>query len=349
MNIYIYIYLFICSNIIIFLFYKNKNIEKILFLFTILILVIISGTRIVGVDYLSYIKIFEDVDSNLKVGEIERAFLLIVYILKYKFYLKNEYIFFFFSFLNLILLYRFIVNNLKQNYFIALLIWYTFYFFKLDMGQFRFELAVVISLNLLLYFENKKYIKFLIGNIIIFFIHRTSIIYSSIFSIKSKIFRKNNIFYVLIIIFIFGKLLISRNLLLIIGNLIGSTKLKSMAYGNYSYQIGFSLYQIYLILTLIFLKLYKTSNVKIILYKKIYIIGVYLYFFFINLAIFSDRLPLYFQSVLVVLYPMIIDDTKKRYKRNSILLFILIVTFYLFIRFLSSDADYYLPYRSWLF
>lgn len=350
MFIYVGMYILILLNMLLFFFFKNRKLEKLLFIIFTVMLSLLAGTRLnVGVDYMSYIDIFENVNSNLEIRGIEKLFLLIVYILKNNYYLKNEIIFLIFSIINFFLFYRFVIKNLNSNLFIPLFIWYTFYFFRLDMGQFRFELAILICLNLIFYFETASYMKFLLGIIFSFFIHKTSIIYFSILLIKSKILKKKNMFFIIFLSFFIGKVIISPNTLVLVGNLINSPKLKSMVHSKFIYEVGFSFYQLYIISVLIFLNFYKTKNFRINLYKKIYSLGVYFYFFFINLAIFSDRMSLIFIIIQIVLYPLVIDDMRKKNNKIIILLFMIVMSSYVFFNSLLNSIETHIPYNSWLF
>lgn len=350
MFIYIGMYILILLNMVLFFFLKNRKLEKLLFILFIVILSVLAGTRLnVGVDYISYINIFENVNSNLEIRGVEKLFLFIVYTLKNNYYLKNESIFLVFSIINFFLLYRFVIRNLNSNLFISLFIWYTFYFLRLDMGQFRFELAILICLNLIFYFEKASYIKFLLGVLFSFFIHKTSIIYFSVLLVKSKILKKKNIFFIIIFSFFIGKIIISSNVLVLVGNLVNSLKLKSMVYGKSVYEVGFSFYQLYIILIFIFLSFYKTKNFRINLYKNIYNLGVCFYFLFINLAIFSDRMSLIFIIIQIVLYPLVINDMRKRNNKIIILLFIIVISSYVFFNSLLNSIETHIPYNSWLF
>ena len=121
-----------------------------------------------------------------------------------------------------------------------------------------------------------------------------------------------------------------------------------MIYSRYIYEVNFSFYQLYLILILIILYFYKTKNLKIIILKRIFSLGVGIYFLFINLAIFSDRLSLIFVIVQVILFPMIINDCKNNIDKILIILFVTIICSYIFFSTIFNNLMY-IPYQSWLF
>lgn len=349
MSIYIYIYFFILVNFILFLFFKNFKIEKLLFFITMCILLFFSGTRyFTGVDYDTYLEIFKNVKSDLNFNEIEKLFLFISFIAKNFFKMKLEKIFFLFECINIILLYKLIIKNLNKNLFFALYIWYSFYFLRLNMGQFRFGIAILICLNLISYLYINSYRKFIFGVFMSFFIHKTSIIYLVLLLIRKKIFFIKNLMFYPLIAFCIGKFLITKETLLFVGNFINSVKLRSMVFGNYIYNIGFSFYQVYIIIICIIICNYKTKNQKINFYKKIFLIGVGNYFLFINLAIFSDRLSLIFIAIQTILFPMIFNDLNKKGNKIIFIIFIIFISSYTFLTTLIRSQEY-IPYESWLF
>lgn len=349
MNIYLEIYLFILINLVIFFIFKNYRLEKILFILTLSGLFIFSGTRyFTGVDYESYLNVFRDVDSRLNLRGIEKIFLFIVFYSKKIFKSELKYIFLLFEFINMFLLYKLIVRNLSKNLFIALYIWYCFYFLRLNMGQFRFGMAILLCLNLISYLYNSFYRKFFLGIILSFYIHKTSIIYFLLFFIKKNILSKKNLLYLPLIAFFIGKILINKQILIFIGDLTNSVKLKSMVYGKYIFNVKFSFYQLYIILILILLYFYKTKNLKINFFKDVFSLGVVMYFLFINLAIFSDRLSLIFISVQTILFPMIINDLNKKMNKIIIILFLIIICSYTFFSTIFGNLAEYIPYKSWL-
>lgn len=351
MEIYIFIYFFILINAIVFFILpvKNSKIEKFLFTITLIGLVIFSGTRhFTGVDYESYLEIFKGVNKNLDIRGIEKLFLIIVYFSREFLKIELNKIFLLFEAISGILFYRLVNKNLNKNLFFALYIWYSFYFLKLNMGQFRFGIAILICLNLISYLYDDSYKKFFIGVVISFFIHKTSVIYFVLRFIKKKIFQNRVLLIFPLVTLFIGKVFINRHALLFVGNLTNSIKLKSMAWSVYSTEIGFSFYQFYMILISILLCLYKTKNFKITILKKIFSFGVGMYFLFINLAIFSDRMSLIFIAVQVILFPMIINSMHKKMNRIFIFSFVSLIGFYLFFSSLINNI-HYVPYRSWLF
>lgn len=351
MKVYIFIYFFILMNSFIFFIssIKNSKIEKNVFRLTLTGLILFSGTRyFTGVDYESYLKIFQEVDFSLNINEVEKLFLLIAYFLREFVKLTPYNTFLFFEIISGVLLYKLIDKNLNKNLLFALYIWYSLYFLRLNMGQFRFGISVLICLNIISYLYNNAYKKFSLGVIISFFVHKTSIIYFLSLLIKRKIFsNKNLLFFPLIGLFI-GKTLINKESLLIIANTVGSNKLHSMVYGKYINNVGFSFYQLYIILVSTLLCCYKTKNSRIILLKKIFSLGVGMYFLFINLAIFSDRLSLIFISVQTILFPMIINNFNKKINKISIFIFVIIICSYIFFSTIVNSPEY-IPYKSWLF
>lgn len=349
MSIYILMYLFILTNTIVFLLFKNKKIERFLFIFTIVSLILIAGTRDnTGVDYLSYIDIFENTSLNLNIRGIEKLFLIIVYISKTILNLDYGKIFLLFSTINFMLLYYFIIKNLNRNLFLALFIWYTFYFLRLDMGQFRYEMAILICLNLVSFLYKNNYIKYCSGVIVSFFIHKTSIIYLSLLFLKTKFMKIKNIIIFFLMSVLLGKIIITEQVLVFTGNLVNSFKLQSMVNGKYISNVGFSFYQIYIILLMIFFYLYKTKNKRVDMLKKIYSLGVCYYFLFINFAIFSDRMSLIFVINQIVLIPMVYEEIRLKKNKITIILFIVTIGTYIFFSNLIKGAEYYIPYKSWL-
>ena len=349
MSIYMYFYIFIFINSIIFFIFENYRLEKSLFILTLFGLFLFSGTRyFTGVDYESYLEVFRDVNSSLNLRGIEKLFLFISFCAKNYLKLELKEMFFLFEFINIFLLYKLVIKNLDRNLFIALYIWYSFYFLRLNMGQFRYCIAILICLNSLSYLYKKYYKRFSCSIILAFFIHRVSIIYLLLILVKSKIFSKKYLLFLPIITFIIGKTVINKKFLLLIAESTQSIKLKSMIYSRYIYEVNFSFYQLYLILILIILYFYKTKNLKIIILKRIFSLGVGIYFLFINLAIFSDRLSLIFVIVQVILFLMIINDCKNNIDKILIILFVTIICSYIFFSTIFNNLMY-IPYQSWLF
>lgn len=349
MKIYILIYIFILMNAILFFILPNNlKIEKFIFKLTLLGLIFFSGTRyFTGVDYDSYLEVFKNLEYHLEIGMIERFFILISIFFKKYLMLPEEQLFLIFEIINTYLLYKFITNNLNKNLFLALYIWYSFYFLLLNMGQFRFGMAILICSNLISYLYTDSYKKFSLGIILAFFIHRTSIIYLFLLFVKKKIFSNKNLLIFPLISFFVGKFLINIKFLFLIASIINSQKLKSMAYGAFIYKVGFSFYQVYMIILLILLYFYKSKDYRINIIKKIMSLGIGMYFLFINLAIFT-RFSDMFISLQTILFPMIINNFHKKINKIIIFILVVIICSYVFFSSLIGSSEY-IPYRSWLF
>ena len=350
MAIYIYLYLSMLLGIFFEkITYKGNRLVKFYFVCIVVIFALVAGTRYrVGVDFFSYMKMFDTINYNVVE---ERLFVYLVRFLKC--YINNLQVFLVISIITMFFLYKVFEENLEKYYIFGFYIYMTSHFFAQNMGQIRFSLSIAICLYSLKYIDKKLTFKNLILLLIIFatafFIHRTAIIYIFIFFlVKLKNIKKNYLFPMIFCSFVLGKLFITKKTIIFLGNLVNSRKLISMAYGRYVSEVNFSLYQLVILGTAVFLIMYKTKSLKIILMRKMYFFGVGIYFLFINMAIFSGRFSDILLSCNCLLFPLIIKESKDKKLNLCIYIYVLCIGMYIYFSALYKGANILIPYRSWL-
>lgn len=353
MEVYIILYVLLLLFAIVAIVIKKENIITKLLLIMLLILIgVIAGTRyMVGVDFYSYLKIFQNIEKNITE---ERLFVYIVRICKL--YVDDLKIFLIFSMITMLFLYKTFVKCLSKYRMFGLYIYITSHFFPQNMGQIRLSLAIVMCLSSIVYLKLKmqtgEKVRALLIIILAILIQRTALIFLIVyFLVRIKKITKKILLILLILSFFIGKYFITKNIIYFFGIALHNQKLMSMLYtGNKNIMpTNFSIYQLYIIITTLFVLFYKSKDIKTNLLIKIYSFGSIFYFLFINLSIFSSRFSNILLSINCLLFPLIISECKCRHLKYGLYCIVLLVGGYIYFADLYKVINILCPYRSWLF
>ena len=160
------------------LIYIKKN--KILFIMIGLLLIYKISTRTTGIDFSSYVKIYErtqELDLKSFSLRIEPLFLLM--------FLLSPTQVFAFGIIGTISLYFKLNSILKFSYypFLSLIYYIMFFFIKDDMGRIRAGVASAIMIYATKYLESRKYLLFIF---IAFLFHRSIILYFIVYILYNR-------------------------------------------------------------------------------------------------------------------------------------------------------------------
>lgn len=229
------IYIGMTALAILFAFFSTKTENRvkktIFFILTLLPFIIVSSIRYdVGTDFsFRYSTDFYKVADGIKIENLEPGFILLI-----KFCLifsRNSQILFF---VTSALITFFVISEIFKNsknicYSILLFFIGTFFFLSLNMVRQFLAMSIILFCYRFL-FEKKKYVFFLMGVIIAFTIHSSSIIMVILLSLKKKLFAQP-IFLAIAVILI---LILETNIMSILSPIIENTRFDVYLIGKYA-------------------------------------------------------------------------------------------------------------------
>lgn len=302
---------------------KKKNI---IFIFMIIgIFLIYKATfRESGIDYESYIRNYEEIQTSsfeFFKRRMEPIFKLILYI-SFNFRVA----FFIVAFTAIYLKLKGIIEYSLYPFLSLVFYYYTYYAFD-DMGRIRIGLASAIMIISIKYLNNKKFLFYMI---IAFFIHKSAILYIVLyFFYKLNLNTKQymSLFFISLILSIIDISLIKGIL-----NKIPYLNSTIIDYMNEFKKIGFSLYMIpKIFFTLLFILRFETLS-KYIYFKKlftIYFLVNFIYFSFNSIEGFASRGSEALLCVEFLVLPYLLKSYKD--KIIKLMIFIVLVAYYFYI------------------
>lgn len=354
---YVYYILVLFFSVVSFFTSKFKKKDFFLFNIAIVILCLISGFRYyIGPDYEAYIEIFEKsstVSHFKELNKIHGEYLfLFINVFLAKLHFNYKMMFLLYSLLSLLLLKKIIENNLKKYYLYSLFIYLSFYFLRETMGIIRYSLASLLCIYSINLIKSEKILKFLLMICLATFIQSAALIFLPVYWLYNKNISKK----IWVTLLFFSIFFYKINGIILIYNFFSkfiplgiNKKIYSTIYiSKFGQNPGFSSYQLYLIITFIFLVFFK----KVEETRKeinVYLGGVIIYFLFLNVAIYAARFSDIYLKISLILFPKIISEIKNKNFRLIIILFTLVVGAYIYTSQLNEKAELYFPYRNWLF
>lgn len=358
MSIYIILYFVILFFAILFLFIQNKSLEKRIGIVLCIVLFLGAGFRYkVGPDYAEYVKIYQKVPAlncihsldQLKNIHGEYGFLFLNSILKY-FHCSSQWIFIIIAGMTLFVLY--ICCRTNNLYCLPIYIYVSNFYLRETMGQIRFGLASLICLYAVKYLQSDRK-KFIFLVLLASFFQKASLIFLILVFIKKFIRKRNNSKkYLMIFIGIFVIHFIPRQVKLNIIKCVSYSFYLKIISSNYTGKVYFSIYQLYLvILFCILLKIiHKIRKREIVEYINISLIGILMYFLFLDFSIYAARFSDNLFKVNIFMFPYLFFYIKNKRTKFSILCFIIIICFYFYFFILFKVGElYYIPYGTIFF
>ncbi len=305
--------------------FKFKK-KSIIFIFTIIgIFLIYHATfRESGIDYESYIRNYEEVQTigfELFKRRMEPLFKLILYISPH-----FRVAFFLVAFIAVYFKLKGIIEYSLYPFISLVFYYYTYYNFD-DMGRIRIGLASAIMIISIKYLDDRKFLFYMI---IAFFIHKSAITYIILyFFYKLNLDRKKYALFLLLAILLS---IIDISLLKGILNKIPYLNSTVIEYMNELKKIGFSLYMIpKLFFMSLFILRFETLS-KYSYFKKlfaIYFLGNFIYFTFNSIEGFASRGSETLLCVEFLVLPYLLKSYKD--KTIKVILFISLIAYYSYI------------------
>lgn len=316
-------------------------------------LILLAGTRwMTGNDFLSYQSIFYNLNSSIAVKEIsdiEWGFTLINKV--FGSFFSFEFFIFFYSTCTIILLTIFLFKtDVLPNVSMALLFYYSRYFFIRDMGQIRSSLAAVICLFAIKYIFQKKFLTFIMIIILASSIHTAAFIYIPIYFwcnfFNKKITLKKTISW-----FVFAAIFALIYPVFI--PFFSSIFPRYISYINtFGSQISVAAIICIMIIGLYFFSRTKEPSedqnaLELSHMVNIYIFGALFLIAFTKSPGVGGRLATLPLTLEIVILPTLINKDFGRYLGYLIMLFVCIAVFVIIFSF-NVDKSQYIPYISFL-
>lgn len=307
-----------------------------------------------GTDWEPYFLNFENTNSIADIyyslDNFERGYSFLVLLVKY---LWNSYT----AFLVVhALIYYFLVFSAFKKFspfiFISLLVFYATTMGV--MGSNRQLIALGICLIALRYVATKNALKFFLLVGIAFLFHRSAVFFIVYYFLNRDI-KQSWIFAMLILSFIIGKTSIPISLFSIVGDRLGGVgSYKVMVYLGNTKNDFESLSILGLLKRVFFIGLfiynYDYLTAKLSYYKLIfngYFVGLIIYFLFSSsILVLVNRGSLYFTVMETLLISAQFLLIKNKDYEVILLLFLFIVTIFLFFQSIGGYADLFLPYKG---
>ncbi len=334
---------------------KKISCKNLGYLCVVIILIVFGGTRDqIGIDFNTYKDIFLKVSNGTFIAFIEPMFYVIVKLFK--------------SFSSVILIYTALSVGTKAIYicknsnyvWCSLLIYYSIYFLRFDMGMVRQSVAIGTSLLGLYFLYEKKKWKFVCMILLSCCFH-----YSAIIMLLALVIYKRRIRYRFMVIsslIAFGLsftniwYLIIKIFLKVFSFLPISKYQAYIGDSNYIYNefaIG-DVQKILFLFVMIYL-LYKYGETEKLKYLLVmYYCGTMIFYLFKTFTTLSDRGSAYFVIVEIILLPYFINILKNKLTKNTYLFLLGGYTLYYlnaYVHFTSTSwmNELYIPYKSWFF
>jgi hypothetical protein len=318
----------------------TKSFYVILFLFFWLT----SGLRFeTGIDYFAYQEIYDQTNTFMqafeygKISEIpaELGYLLLNSLFK-TIGTEINVMFLFISFITSFLLFNSFKTYVNEYKFVALLIYFSFVYFTLDMSGVRQAIAVNIILYSFRYIQRKNIYKYIVFVILASFFHASAVIGVIFYWLFNK--KISSAFIVLATLF--GFLIIGLEIPIIniivdkvLSQFMPATAMFKLFYYSTSDKIwGLNIKVIFNIMVLFVLLYHRKTLAERFLYFNLILNSLFCYVFLrevlwesINI---NSRINFYFIFGLIMGIPLILDLVKKKLNIIGVLLAIIFISFY---------------------
>lgn len=346
MLVYIIILLLLCASSCISVF-LNKEVERKLFIFFSIILLLVSGLRYdIGVDYLSYLSLYQDsFEINPEINE--KGFAILFHTL-YRLGISYDIVSFILSFFTIYFVFKYI-NRYSTNHLFSILIFFTFgQFYFNTFNSVRQTLVTYAFYLLLIYIKERKFIIYSIYVIFLAFIlHSTAIILIPLYFVllRSYSFKTRIIFFILI----------SFSTIIVIKLIEVSPYSVYLNLDKYTGDVSPTTYLLLIISCLIFIvgcisKIRSEDEVILFNLNTILISVLILSLLFQGTPIImvTNRLSYYFSPILIVLMPICIYRMRLLSNRSIIIIVLSICFSLLCIMTLvaNGEENNLIPYKT---
>lgn len=316
----------------------NAKIKTLLLYFGAAILFITAGTRYeTGGDWDIYTLVFENIDGNWcnltqdKAG-FEPGFFYLNWIIKCCGG-NIQTVYFVISLFNIIVLVKCLNDYIPQRAILGLLIYYSVFFFTLEMIYTRQSVAVILCLYSIRYIKSRKLAKFLFVMFLAFMFHRLTLLFIPIYFISAYRISSRSIIAIAIVGMVISGLGIKwfGPLYLNLSELLGGTFYEKALY--YVATDKFAVSRVitfgFFVNAMFFLLFIQKRNV---IEKSKYgnicinilIMYIFAYYYLYEMTEISYRVSLMFLTYLLIGIPIIIEYSKIRTNKIAIFAFVIL-------------------------
>lgn len=334
----VYIFLFINLFLLSFKIKVNKfTIYDFIFL---AIIILFSGLRSVGLDYDLYKIIF---NSNFSLeSRTGFGFNYLMYTFKYKFHFNYQILIFTISFLTNSLMYYFIKKNSRQPG-LSLLIYVSLGFYTTSFNMFRQSLSIMFILLAYEMWDQKRYVKVVLGYLLAFVLHSSSLIAIIVYSITNFFKHKRFKLRYLMLFSLLGIVFYEKLFYIVINSLEGYKIYNSYdslpGIGTYINVLSYFLITILLIVPKYRVYMSRKENYKM---YNLFLVGISIMLLEVKNFLFF-RIAFYFTILTPIILTELYEEYRVRDRRIEILVFYLCLFIY-FLVYVSS-FDGVLPYK----
>lgn len=327
----------------------DEKLRKHINLLVIIVYVLFFGFRgLIGWDWSNYYPFYKNLNTHNLSG-FELGFVYYTYLIKSTFHSFQSFILIS-TIINAILLNIFFKRYLSEKYYaLGIVIFIGFSGFILETDLMRNVKSILLFMLSLKYIENKKFLKFLILNIIGISFHWSSLVLLPLYFF----FQKPVSLKLFLIVFVFGNIIFLLNIpfikpfILFISNFLGgdihgkiisyfSNELYSK---SYALSIGYFFRQFITIFVLFYYdRIIKHSKSSVIFINSFFILTVF-FLYFAEVSIAVQRLSIIFSYSFFILIPILLELIIPIATRYT-LIFILVIYILTKMNVLSNNILY---------
>lgn len=363
---YLFIFILLCAGCYISMSIDGQKYTKAIYIFLFFVFWFTAGLRFeTGIDYNAYYEVYQESYSlkqallNDKFSEIsvEPGYLLLNSVFR-SIGTEINIMFFFISLITSLLLFNSFEKYIDKYKFLALLAYFSFVYFTLDMSGIRQAIAVNIFLYSLRFIQEKKIYKYLACVILASFFHASALIGLVLYWVFNK--KITSLF--MVIATLLGFMVIALKIPIInimvddvLSLFMPATAMFKLFYYSTADKIwGLNIKVIFNVIVLFTLVYYRKVLEERFLYFNIILNSLFCYVFFreilwesINI---NSRINFYLIFGLIMGLPLLLDLVKKKYDILIVLVSIILINFYqcsefFFIRSSANPYQNYFIYK----
>ncbi|MBA0884376.1 EpsG family protein [Flavobacterium undicola] len=364
---YFLFFIVLCAACLVSIAVDGKEYSKYIYIFLFFLFWFTAGLRYeTGIDYYAYKDIyldtytFKDAIINEKISEVvaEPGYLLLNSLFR-SFGTEINIMFFFISLVTSFLLFNSFQKYLSKYKFIALLIYFSFVYFTLDMSGIRQAIAVNIFLYSFRFILERKMIKYFFMVILASFFHASALIGLVLYWLFNKKISSSFI----VVLTLFGLIVISMKISIIniivddvLTKIMPATAMFKLFYYSTSDNIWGLNIKVFFNIIVLFILVY---NRKILADRFVYfnlILNSLFFYVFCREILWesiniNSRINFYFIFGLVMGIPLLLDLVQKKHSKIGVFVFVIAINFYqcsefFFIRSAVNPYQNYFIYKT---
>lgn len=337
----------------------NNNSRNILLILIVGLLIMFCGTRYeTGNDWTAYVDAFNKIPpfkelcknpEMFVVSRMEPGYVILNSIVK-SFGGTIDIVFLISSIITVGLLFV-ALNRYSFFCFLAILLYMRYGYLQANMMFVRQGIAISIFYVSLKYVEERKFLKYVIINIIAILFHTSLYVVLPLYFFLNRRYSNRAIMGFIIV----SILLSFVNIVGILGAYLPSFLSESVlgylehdVWGGMTGKINIALIEKFILLLLCLKYRDKLSeNKNFNLFFNIFVLSIICYYSFFQMYVFQQRLVFIFQLSTIGIWILLLkSSTKETQKWMMLMLNVLVV--YFFLHYVFTSANVFIPYRSWI-